>query len=225
MSKFIVMSAIEGVGGKSTLFDSNAVGLNEADANKEAKRRTAAEKKAGRKDITWFPAPDMSEMLAAAGVKPARKPRAKKVETLTEDQATEILDRAGEEVDLATVVKETKKRRQSAAERGDDGKVVRTGRNLSGNQPFRAKLYYYDLDAKSTPDYAKAFNAAPNQVRLMMSYMEDEGITTADDAMRGGEICGGAINSGKLASKIEPAALFAYYRRVMETLGLTLANA
>lgn len=159
---------------------------------------------------------------------PAKKPRAKKAEPvaeqLTEAEADALLDRAGENADLADVVKEVKKRKVSSAERGEDGKVLRTGKNLSGNQPFKAKLYYYDLDVKKTADYDKAFKAAPNQVRLMMAYMEEEGITTADDAMRGGEICGGAINSGKLASKIEPAALFAYYRRVMETLGLRLAN-
>lgn len=160
-----------------------------------------------------------------AKTKPARKPRAKKeVVELTEEEGTALLDAAGENADLAEIVKDVKKRKVSSAERGEDGKVLRTGKNLSGNQPFKAKLYYYDLDVKKTADYEKAFKAAPNQVRLMMSYMEEEGITTADDAMRGGEICGGAINSGKLASKIEPAALFAYYRRVMETLGLRLAS-
>lgn len=160
-----------------------------------------------------------------AKTKPARKPRAKKeVVELTEEEGTALLDAAGENADLAEIVKDVKKRKVSSAERGEDGKVLRTGKNLSGNQPFKAKLYYYDLDVKKTADYEKAFKAAPNQVRLMMSYMEEEGITTADDAMRGGEICGGAINSDKLASKIEPAALFAYYRRVMETLGLRLAS-
>lgn len=162
-----------------------------------------------------------------AAAKPARKPRAAKAAApvaLTEAEADALLDRAGEEVDLATIVKETKKRKPSSAERGEDNKVLRTGKNLSGNQPFKAKLYYYDLEAKATPDYAKAFNAAPNQVRLIMAHMENEGITTADDAMRGGEICGSAINKGALASKIDPAALFAYYRRVMETLGLRLAS-
>lgn len=162
-----------------------------------------------------------------AAAKPARKPRAKKEvapEQITDEEATAILDRAGENVDLATVVKETKKRKASAAERDEEGKVKRTGKNLSGNQPFRGKNYYYDLDVKATVDYDKAFNAAPMQVRLIMRYMEEEGITTADDALRGGEIAGGAINSGKLQSKIDPAALFAYYRRVMETLGLVLAS-
>lgn len=158
---------------------------------------------------------------------PAKKPRAKKVEApvvLTEDEATAILDRAGEEVALADVVKEVKKRKVSSAERDEAGKVLRTGKNLSGNQPFRAKMYYYDLDVKTTADYEKAFSAAPNQVRLIMRHMEEAGITTAEDAMRGGEIAGEAINSGKLQSKIDPAALFAYYRRVMETLGLRLAS-
>lgn len=163
-----------------------------------------------------------------ANTKPARKPRAKKVEApvevLTEEEGQALLDRAGEEVDLATMVKEVKKRKPSAAERNEEGKVVRTGKNLSGNQPFRGKNYYYDLDVKATVDYDKAFNAAPMQVRLIMKYMEEEGITTPDDAIRGGEIAGGAINSGKLQSKIDPAALFAYYRRVMETLGLRLAS-
>lgn len=170
----------------------------------------------------------IAAVKTAPKAKVERKPRAKKVEVapeqLTEAEATELLDRAGEEVDLATMVKEVKKRKPSAAERNEEGKVVRTGKNLSGNQPFRGKNYYYDLDVKATVDYDKAFNAAPMQVRLIMKYMEEEGITTPDDAIRGGEIAGGAINSGKLQSKIDPAALFAYYRRVMETLGLRLAS-
>jgi len=162
---------------------------------------------------------------AEVAAKPARKPRAAKTVApveITPDEATALLDSGGTP-DLATLVKETKKRKASAAERDEAGKVLRTGKNLSGNQPFRAKLYFYDLDAKATEGYEKAFNAAPMQVRLIMKHMEEEGITTADDAMRGGEIAGSAINSGKLQSKIDPAALFAYYRRVMERLGLVLA--
>lgn len=181
------------------------------------------------------PKNDVASVETEAAVKPARKPRAKKTlevlvekhlttEQITEEEATAILDRAGEDVDLATVVKEVKKRKVSSAERDEEGKVLRTGKNLSGNQPFRGKNYYYDLEVKATVDYDKAFNAAPNQVRLIMRHMEEAGITTPEDAMRGGEIAGEAINSGKLISKIDPAALFAYYRRVMETLGLRLAS-
>lgn len=124
--------------------------------------------------------------------------------------------------DAAAVVKEVKRRKPSGRERDEVGKVVRKGRNLSGNQPFRGKPYYYDLDAAEEIGEA-AYNAAPMQVRLILKYMREEGITTIDDAMRGGEIAGGAINGGYLQSKIEPAALFAYYRRLMERLGVRLA--
>lgn len=124
--------------------------------------------------------------------------------------------------DAAAVVKEVKRRKASSRERDEVGKVVRKGRNLSGNQPFRGKPYYYDLDAAEEIGEA-AYNAAPMQVRLILKYMREEGITTIDDAMRGGEIAGGAINGGYLQSKIEPAALFAYYRRLMERLGVRLA--
>lgn len=163
---------------------------------------------------------------AVTKAKPTRKSRAKKetpAEVLTEEQGQALLDAAGSDRDLAEIVKDVKKRKVSAAERGEDGKVLRTGKNLSGNQPFRAKLYYFDLEAKTTEGYDKAFGAAPNQVRLIMKHMEEAGITTPEDAMRGGEICGEAIAQGKLVTKIEPAPLFAYYRRVMETLGLRLA--
>ena len=146
------------------------------------------------------------------------------VEQITEEQANAILDAAGTDVPLADVVKDVKRRKPSTKDRDEHGKVVRQGKNLSGNMPFRRKLYFFDLEQKAKPDYEKAFNAAPMQVRLIMKYMEEEGISTVDDAQIGAEIAGGAINSGKLNSKIDPAALFAYYRRVMETLGLRLAT-
>lgn len=155
-----------------------------------------------------------------------RKPRAKKTETiqLTEAEANALLDAGGEVTDLMTIVKEVKKRKPSPRERDETGKVVRKGRNLSGNQPFQRKHYYYDLEFAQGAEYEKAFQAAPMQVRLILKYMKDEGISTPDDAMVGGDIAGGAINRGYLQSKIEPAALFAYYRRVMERLGLRLAS-
>jgi hypothetical protein len=164
-----------------------------------------------------------AEVKAAKPKTPrAKKPVAEAPVQITPEEADAMLD-AGS-TDLVTVVKETKRRKQSAAERDESGKVKRSGKNLSGNQPFRAKHYYYDLDFKKSPDYDKAFNAAPMQVRLIMRYMEENGLTTPEDAERGSEIAGGAINSGLLRSKIDPAALFAYYRRVMERLGLTLAE-
>lgn len=155
--------------------------------------------------------------------KAPRKSRAKKVEEAPVE--TGVLEHIEEMVtDKVTEVKEVKRRKPSARERGADGKVLRKGRNLSGNQPFQGKNYYYDLEVAEGEEYDKAFQAAPMQVRLILKYMAEEGITTPDDAVRGGEIAGGAIKQGYLQSKIDPPALFAYYRRVMERLGLTLAS-
>lgn len=163
--------------------------------------------------------------------KKPRKSRAKvekvTTETITEDEANALLDAAAEQkdtTDLKAIVKDAKKRKISPRERDEAGKVLRKGRNLSGNQPFQAKYYYYDLDFAKGAEYELAFQAAPGQVRLLLKYMKDEGITTPDDAERGGMICGAAINKGYLQSKIDPPALFAYYRRVMERLGLVLAS-
>lgn len=167
----------------------------------------------------------MTQVTTVEKTKRVRKSRAKsKNVVLTPAEADAILDRAGEEKDLTTIVKDVKKRKPSVRERGEDNKVLRKGRNLSGNQPFQRKFYFYDLDVKKTAKYDVAFNAAPGQVRLLLKYMENNGITTSDDAMIGADICGGAINTGALQSKIDPAALFAYYRRVMESLGLRLAS-
>lgn len=170
--------------------------------------------------------------MAKSATKRAEKPVAKAARQskptteITAAEADALLDNAGEQSpkSLAETVALVKKRKPSAKPRDDDGRVLRKGHNLSGNQPFRRKPYYYDLDQKKAPDYDAAFNKAPMQVRLMLRYMEEQGITTPDDAMIGAEVAGGAINSGKLQSKIDPAALFAYYRRVMETLGLRLAS-
>lgn len=176
----------------------------------------------------------MTATTKTSAPKAARKSRAKKSDAqvvapqvITEEQAEALLDAAAEGMDttdLTVVVKEVKRRKPSARERDETGKVVRKGRNLSGNQPFQGKNYYYDLDFASGAEYDKAFQAAPMQVRLILKYMKETGITTPSDALRGGEIAGGAINTGYLQSKIEPAALFAYYRRVMERLGLRLAS-
>lgn len=147
------------------------------------------------------------------------------LETHEEVEEVGILETIEEVADkpLAEVVKEVKRRKPSTAERDDTGKVVRKGKNLSGNQPFREKLYYLDLDQYDSQEGQRAVEAAPGQVRLLLKFMAKEGYTTPDDAQRGGHICGEAINSGFLQSKIDPPALFAYYRRVMERLGLTQA--
>lgn len=154
---------------------------------------------------------------------------------MTKDQL-EAAIRASDKVDGeatktgydAEIVKSAKRRLPSLNARGDDGKVIRSGRNLSGNVPFRAKLYYLDRavadESRWTPEYRVAYGAAPAQVRLILKYMRDEGMVAPMYAARGEEIAGGAINRRYVVTKIEPAELFAYYRRVMDRLGLKLAE-
>lgn len=177
--------------------------------------KTVVELKARAKELKIVGRDKMKreELEAAIIAAEAPAPEAGILETIESEAVVE---------DAAAVVKEVKRRKASSRERDEGGKVVRKGRNLSGNQPFRGKPYFYDLDVAEEIGEA-AYNAAPMQVRLILKYMREEGITTVDDAMRGGEIAGGAINGGYLQSKIEPAALFAYYRRLMERLGVRLA--
>lgn len=127
----------------------------------------------------------------------------------------------------AESLKELKRRRPSANERNDKGLVVREGKNLSGNTPFRKKFYYLnpeyaDLDNVSET-YEQALEAAPNQVKLILRYMREFNITDPDQAMQGKPIVDEAKTRSYIQSKIPSANLFAYYRRVLEALGVTEA--
>lgn len=110
----------------------------------------------------------------------------------------------------------TIKRKVSTNRRDETGAVIRKGRNLSGNTPWKAKHYYYDA---SLTDPA-ALEAAPNQVKLILKYMQSAEITESSSALRGFHIVEGAKRAGVLSSRIPSANLFAYYRRLMEALGL-----
>lgn len=117
-----------------------------------------------------------------------------------------------------------KRRKPSTARRDAAGKVVRSGVNLSGNLPFKHKYYalkeeFADLEAAPAA-YREAIAAAPQQVQLLLKFMRAEGYVEGQGAGIGGEIAGLAISKGYLKTKIAPANLFAYYRRVMEALGL-----
>lgn len=124
----------------------------------------------------------------------------------------------------AEAVKAVKTRRPSTRPRDDEGRVIREGRNLSGNVPFREKFYYLDpkvaSEEKWTPEYREAEAAAPMQVRLILKHMRMSRITREDASQTGRNIADGAIRRGVLKTKIAPANLFAYYRRVLETLGV-----
>lgn len=124
----------------------------------------------------------------------------------------------------AEIVKAAKTRRPSARPRDDEGRVIREGRNLSGNVPFREKFYYLDpkfaSEDKWSAAYREAEAAAPMQVRLILKHMRMARLTREDAAQTGSQIADGAIKRGVLKTKIPAANLFAYYRRVLETLGV-----
>lgn len=124
----------------------------------------------------------------------------------------------------ADTLKELKRRRPSMNARDESGSVIRSGKNLSGNQPFRRKFYYLDpkyadLDNVSD-DYAEALAASPNQVKLILKFMRETEITSSDNAQQGGTIVEDAKKARYLQTKIPSANLFAYYRKVMEALGV-----
>src|SRR5687768_13375022 len=81
----------------------------------------------------------------------------------SETGVLEMVENVSAERPLIEVVKETKRRKKSSAERDETGKVLRKGKNLSGNQPFREKLYFLDLDQYNSPEGQKAVEAAPMQ--------------------------------------------------------------
>lgn len=127
----------------------------------------------------------------------------------------------------AETLKNIKRRTPSINDRDDNGNVIRAGRNLSGNAPFRKKFYFLseefsDLEAASE-EYRDAVAAAPNQVKLILRYMREFDVTSAEEAMQGGHIVEDAKNRSYIQSKIPSPNLFAYYRRVLEALGVTQA--
>lgn len=141
---------------------------------------------------------------------------------MTKDQLVAALELgtepAGEFITKEQLV-EIKRRRPSAAQRDSSGRVVRAGHNLSGNSPFRHKFYYLASPAQ-TEEYKAAVAAAPMQVQLLLKYMVAGKVTKETKARTGGEIAGNAISQGFLKTRIAPENLFAYYRRLLEALGV-----
>jgi hypothetical protein len=84
---------------------------------------------------------------------------------------------------------------------------------------WRIKAYWVDPAAykAATDELAKA----PNQVRIMMAHFAK--IADKEDlAAQGKVLCQAAIDDGGLKTVIDPAVLFAYYRKTMEGFGLRL---
>lgn len=123
---------------------------------------------------------------------------------------------------------ELKRRVPSSNERDETGRVVRRGRNLSGNSPFRQKFYYLDPayadESTWSEGYRDAVNAAPNQVKLILKFMRTYHITDAERAEQGKTIVQLAIQAGMISTKIPPANLYAYYAKILVALGVKVAN-
>lgn len=123
---------------------------------------------------------------------------------------------------------ELKRRTPSTQERDENGRVVRRGKNLSRNVPFKRKFYYLDPayidESLWTDGYREAVEAAPGQVRLILKFMRTYRIADAKTAEQGKTIVDLAKSAGFLASKIPSANLFGYYRRILEALGVVNAN-
>jgi hypothetical protein len=145
---------------------------------------------------------------------------------------TKIEDEVGGDqavIEAREALIELKRRTPSTNERDETGRVVRRGRNLSMNTPFRPKFYYLDpayADESTWSDgYRESVNAAPNQVKLILKFMRTYRIFDAETAEQGVTIVSLAIQAGLISTKIPPANLFAYYRRILEALGVRNAHA
>lgn len=86
---------------------------------------------------------------------------------------------------------------------------------------YRIKAYWVDPKVYAA---AKAeVDKAPNQVRIMMAHFAKIA-DKEDKAAQGKILCQAAIDDGGLKTVIDPAVLFAYYRRKMEEFGLVLKD-
>ena len=116
-------------------------------------------------------------------------------------------------------VKEAKSRYMSLAKRGPDNKVIRKGVKFNQNVPFHRKPYYLSPLAKG-PEFEAALTAAPPQVRKIVAWMSERGMTSPDKAMLGREIVTSAKEAGVIQTRIDSALLFAYHRRTLERVGV-----
>jgi len=107
------------------------------------------------------------------------------------------------------------KRTVSARPRDETGRVIRRGRNLSGNRPWHFKFYYMpSLDAERVKKLAR-------QARLIAEYMAEHHNTP--ETCEIGRVIVDGLKAEGLETPIKSAVLFAYYRRALEGVGLMQA--
>lgn len=145
-------------------------------------------------------------------------------------QLAEVVElKAQEDVVIpANLIKQAKRKNKSFAPRDESGKVIRRGKNLSGNSPYRRKHYYLSpkfANEKSFPEgYMDSLAAAPCQVRLILKTMRQFKITSPSRALIGQDIVQKGLDNKVLETKSDPANLFAYYARTLELLGVTVGE-
>ena len=88
---------------------------------------------------------------------------------------------------------------------------------------FGKTFYYVDQNARKS---LENLDKGPQQMRDMVKFMIDNGITSAAKAKQGAEIGTDAVASGAVkTSKLTGPVIFAYYARRMESdQGLRLAK-
>jgi hypothetical protein len=82
---------------------------------------------------------------------------------------------------------------------------------------YRIKQYYLNLEMFKLSDISKC----PNQVKIILDEMS-KNFNKIESASQGKLIVDSAIANNSLKTVIDPAVLFAYYRKYMEQFGLTL---
>lgn len=98
----------------------------------------------------------------------------------------------------------------------EEKKASREVKFPSGNVPYRHKFYALNSAGYKKLETTGEIKKLPGQVQGILKYLasKDEGYESI-----GPDICARAIEGGFVATKIEPAVLFAYYRKKMETAG------
>lgn len=99
-------------------------------------------------------------------------------------------------------------------------KKVKAWVNKSGNIPWRKKHYMVDEHIFAAAVEAGDVAKAPNQVQLILRGMIEMEFTDPARSRIGKDIIDALKQAGKLNTTIPSASLFAYYRRVMEELGV-----
>lgn len=143
-------------------------------------------------------------------------------ESADDESAAEALQAAAERAaSLDPEVTKDKKRRYPSEAKRDPvtRRVVRKGVRFNLNVPFREKLYYLPSHYEGLDQFQVTLAAAPPQVRAIAATMLAS-FGDRDSAARGKDVVAEAKRSGRLTSKIADDMLFAYYRRVLETVGV-----